>query len=894
MDVFDARAVPGVKLADMSTTNGSAEHIPQTADDAAEQLLGKPFTLDYRPVRAGMLAVHSDGTRLGGLFWRVLYDIESMISHPDVSQPYSYYKSGISTVKFTVKAATEEQAKFAHDLLVRIWERHLDQLQMSYDYGWIPCELTYTENGGKMDLDQVLELHPLDSWALTRRGNFWGFRLKPSGLAIGTTATGNRLQGSVDLWGATSRWPAKGLWLTHNRRFDRYYGRTQLYGAWRPWMRLAGRDGAEDILDGGLYRFAYQGPTVWYPPESFKKRDGGTADYDAARNEARNIAEQAKAGISTAFPSVYDGHGNPLWKLEWPTSVMSGIGTLLDWEKNLQKQISRGVGVPPELLEASDTGSGWSGRKVPLIGFYSTQLRDARNITRAIVDQIIIPLLRWNWGRHDRKARQDIWCDVAVELEVPAMVSGEQPEQEGQQPEAPPQPEPGPQPEQAVPQPEDMPGISDLLTEPGGELSTLTEDDWLDPGWYSGDPDEWSVPIGYELAAPDSSRYQQRKITRGPRKNQSGWYDTKTSKFMPASWSPKGEKQNGGKQPVGKQPGGKVADDKAKQGETPNQKPAAEPPAQPQITEQAKRIADAAKKDLADKGHPLNRMKDRLAVADFGSGSVRTIRPTKDQPLSKGDHEAMDRMHSRTAAALKMAGRDDEANAQVEAAKYHRGLAGSKAPSGAEQKNDSKSQKGTGFPKDSTPREFKQGVADSLEQHTKNLMKNTTARERQALIDYTTDYTEINAAARGRPEDWGEHAATIRRMDKVMDRAEEFKKPVISHRGISVPKAAAEAILSGFRRAAESGQSVGFGGYMSTSIDPDVIDGFAKPVSGREDGASISFEIKAKKGIYVEPMTEYAGEEELLLPRTARYRVVGIKEVTWGSGKRQVVQMEQL
>lgn len=84
------------------------------------------------------------------------------------------------------------------------------------------------------------------------------------------------------------------------------------------------------------------------------------------------------------------------------------------------------------------------------------------------------------------------------------------------------------------------------------------------------------------------------------------------------------------------------------------------------------RIQAAARLDLADRYHPINRMRDRLATANFGSGEVRTLRPTRDAPMTTSDHEAMDRMHSRTAAALKLLGDEQGSRAQLEAAQYHR------------------------------------------------------------------------------------------------------------------------------------------------------------------------------------------------------------------------------
>jgi hypothetical protein len=136
-----------------------------------------------------------------------------------------------------------------------------------------------------------------------------------------------------------------------------------------------------------------------------------------------------------------------------------------------------------------------------------------------------------------------------------------------------------------------------------------------------------------------------------------------------------------------KDPDKKAPEKKPRPPAKPKPEPEPKPkPAAPAASPQQARIQAAAKKDLADPSHPINKYRGQLATANFGSGDVRTIRGTKDHPLSAADHQAMDRAHSRTAAALKLAGNEQGAKAQLEAAQYHRGLAqrkGAPAPAAA-------------------------------------------------------------------------------------------------------------------------------------------------------------------------------------------------------------------
>lgn len=208
------------------------------------------------------------------------------------------------------------------------------------------------------------------------------------------------------------------------------------------------------------------------------------------------------------------------------------------------------------------------------------------------------------------------------------------------------------------------------------------------------------------LLAFDPSRYQKREITRGTRKGQQGWYDVKANKFMPAAWQPRQPKPTAPKPTRRRTSSGQPSDTTQKQVvratapparqiqpkpvkvaavvSQPQQLAAQQPkprPAQPplQSQQQMQRIQVAARQELANTNHPMNRYKGNLAVANFGSGAVRTLRSTQDMPLSSADHAAMDRMHSRTAAALHLVGDQQGAKAQLEAAIYHRRAASAKS-----------------------------------------------------------------------------------------------------------------------------------------------------------------------------------------------------------------------
>lgn len=137
-------------------------------------------------------------------------------------------------------------------------------------------------------------------------------------------------------------------------------------------------------------------------------------------------------------------------------------------------------------------------------------------------------------------------------------------------------------------------------------LSLTAPDGWLDPAVYPPDDvDEWSEPTEWTLAGPEGARYVQREVTRGPRKGQSGWYDSTGKKFMPAAWKPAGERKPKEKAPA-KEKGKPPAKEKSEKSEK-SEKGAGKPE-----KASADEVHDVLRKAI-DSGKPVGR-EDVLAL----------------------------------------------------------------------------------------------------------------------------------------------------------------------------------------------------------------------------------------------------------------------------------------
>lgn len=353
-------------------------------------------------------------------------DIEFMQLHPVVSSAIEYYKSGIAGAEFWGGPTHEHQgdsstdpgrpispddrvSQFVLAHVERYWQRGMPTMQEGYIYGWAPGEHIYKTVNGMLVWSHLKGFHPHDGFVLTMNHQPVGLRI--NNIRDDESASGEDKSnvGNIDLWFASDHIPAKAAWYPHRPRFNHFYGRSQLAGAWRPWRRLGWRDAVEQVIDAAIYRAGYKGPIVRHPPEDMQTaRSGvpGTAEDGrgmprrSARDVARQLVEWAKAGagftLSSGQYSAAQGGGNK-WDIEWPDHVMD-VRPLIEAAKYLEDQIMLGIGVPPELVKAGGTGSGYSGRSIPREAFLDGQQRVADHMLQVFVDQVIKPLVLWNFG----------------------------------------------------------------------------------------------------------------------------------------------------------------------------------------------------------------------------------------------------------------------------------------------------------------------------------------------------------------------------------------------------------------------------------------------------------------------------------------------------------------
>lgn len=365
------------------------------------------------------------------------FDIEAMLQDDIIKTPLDNVKSALSHMQVQAKGSSTRVVQFLLDEWTKFKELYVPAVQHpGYSYGWMGAEPVYAVEQGKLVLDEFHDFAPRDVQPLVRDNSIVGVQVN------------NLSEGTASLPGSDKGYPAKGFWYAHRAVYGRHYGQSQIRSAWKPWRRVTGRDGLEEVMDIAIHRYGTGNVVVRAPIKDIKANNqppGQTRQSTMER--AREMAESIKAGGAIAMPSnFHPGTNTPEWDIDSFQPDMK-LSELINGADYFEKKCSKAIGFPPELLEAAETGSGFSGRMIPLQGFLMAQQPAAQGIFYAWFKQIGEPLVRWNFG-------PNAWVKCNV---VPLLKSYRQASQGAQQ-----QP-PQQQPPQAQGQPQ--PGAAQAMSE---------------------------------------------------------------------------------------------------------------------------------------------------------------------------------------------------------------------------------------------------------------------------------------------------------------------------------------------------------------------------------------------------------------------------------------------
>ena len=164
----------------------------------------------------------------------------------------------------------------------------------------------------------------------------------------------------------------------------------------------------------------------------------------------------------------------------------------------------------------------------------------------------------------------------------------------------------------------------------------------------------------------------------------------------------------------------------------------------------------------------------------------------------------------------------------------------------------------------------------------------------------TGSFEEVNSMLRECPETLdclhGRAADVFRSMTRAIESSGVQDEPTFVYRGVKGDSQKSKDLLKAARKAttkkalsAGEVMEMSFDGLVSTSLDPEI----AVEFSGEKRG--YLFEIAAKTGAYINPVSSSPNELELVQGHNTRYRVVGVeKKKLPGSTERTVIQIEEI
>lgn len=289
-----------------------------------------------------------------------------------------------------------DMVRFVQAQWDRIWGTAGHQLLRAKLFGFQPFEVVYRladrgEFAGLVEFQQLLD-RPAGSVRLLVSGEEpVGFVLKQSsGMASKTNGSPRH---------ETQVLAPRALVATFDAECGNPYGCALLARAYPAWYEKWMEGGVKQTMRLRMIKDAYIGDIFWYPPDrKVQTVDGKEVSW---RDIARDIVESRMSGGALTLPLLRDKDGHKLIDYTPPQGV-TGITSIFMWKKDVDLEIWKALEVPPEIIQASTSGSGFSGRWIPFVVALSACHMELAELIRCVDRDILRPLTRLNFAAEPR------------------------------------------------------------------------------------------------------------------------------------------------------------------------------------------------------------------------------------------------------------------------------------------------------------------------------------------------------------------------------------------------------------------------------------------------------------------------------------------------------------
>jgi len=304
-----------------------------------------------------------------------------------------------------------------------LWHAAGHQLLRAKLYGFLPFEVVYRRSAGGdfhglIEVDRLIDYRPGDTRLLMQGDKIVGFSFEPSsyptdrsnpvgtalhggpGAANGRTTRDSRNATEGVPYSAMSDavnlFAPQALVCTFDAECGNPYGCALLARAYPAWFEKWMPGGAKKTLRLRMVKDAYVGDIFWYPTDRrFEMPDGREVSF---RDLAQQILANRYSGGALTLPMVRDSMGNKLIDYTPPQGV-PGYTQIFRWKADLDLEIWKALEVPPEIIQAQTSGSGFSGRWIPFAVALSAVHQELAELIRCIDRDILRPLVQLNFGR---------------------------------------------------------------------------------------------------------------------------------------------------------------------------------------------------------------------------------------------------------------------------------------------------------------------------------------------------------------------------------------------------------------------------------------------------------------------------------------------------------------
>lgn len=276
---------------------------------------------------------------------------------------------------YKVECDDKKQETFILKMLNRFWEVALFKALRAIEFGHSSNQVFYTKT--KEGIYEFEDLEHYDvriAKPVSNRGRLAGIHLISRNKFIALP---------------------KSFVHVHQREYHKFIGRSKLINAHIPWHETWHLGGARDIRKNWYHRCSYDGGTAYIPGGSSELPDGTIVSNMEA---ASKIMENSVTGSFRIFPKPENaGKNERSWEFDPPKANTTPDG-MPEYLQDLRIEVLEGMGIPPEVVEnANSNGMGSSsGRKIPLLAFYSTLSPITSDLIHDYRCQILNPLLEVN------------------------------------------------------------------------------------------------------------------------------------------------------------------------------------------------------------------------------------------------------------------------------------------------------------------------------------------------------------------------------------------------------------------------------------------------------------------------------------------------------------------